>query len=138
MKSFIRGFTLIELLVVVAILGIISTIGVYAYKGYIDFAAQKAAENTLRGTAVAQQDYKSSYGTFYPGGSSGPCSPNKSSTDLIIANIYGGVDNLSEQNFYFCSTGNTSSFTIVAKHKSKTCQITINERNIFTRLNCES
>lgn len=138
MKSFVRGFTLIELLVVVAIIGIISAIGIISYKGYVDSAAKKAAENTLRGTAVAQQDYKSSYGTFYPGGSSGNCSPNKSSTDLIIANIYGGVDNLTEQNFYFCSTGNSSSFTIVAKHKTKNCQITLNERNIFSRTNCDN
>ena len=61
-KSY-KGFTLIELLVVVAIIGIISAIGIISYKGYVDSAAKKAAENTLRGTAVAQQDYKSSYGT---------------------------------------------------------------------------
>jgi prepilin-type N-terminal cleavage/methylation domain-containing protein len=138
MKSFVRGFTLIELLVVVAIIGIISAIGIISYTGYVDSAAKKAAENTLRGTAVAQQDYKSSYGTFYPGGSSGTCSPNKTSTDLIITNIYGGVDNLTEQNYFFCSTGDTSSFTLTAKHKTKTCQITLNERNIFTRTNCDN
>lgn len=138
MKGYVRGFTLIELLVVVAIIGIISAIGIISYKGYVVSAAKKAAENTLRGTAVAQQDYKSSYGTFYPGGSSGICSPNKTSTDLIITNIYGGVDNLTEQNYFFCSTGNISSFTLTAKHKTKTCQITLNERNIFTRTNCDN
>lgn len=137
-KSY-KGFTLIELLVVVAIIGILSAVGVVSYKGYADSSSQKAAENTLRGISVAQQDYKSSYGTFYQtSGSSGICSPNISTTAAITNDIFAGTDNLSEQNYYFCLTGNTSSFISTAKHKNKTCQITVNEKNIFSRTGCGS
>ena len=36
-----KGYTLIELLVVVAIMGIITSIGVVAYNGYINSAKRK-------------------------------------------------------------------------------------------------
>ena len=138
-KQLYQGFTLIELLVVVAIIGILSAIGVVSYSGYADSASKKAAENTLRGISVAQQDYKSSYGTFYQtSGASGVCSPGVSTTATITNDIFAGTDNLSEQNYFFCLTGNTSSFTSTAKHKTKTCQITLNEKNIFSRTGCGS
>ena len=41
-KKILKGFTLIELLVVVAIIGILSTIGVVAYSKYTTIAQTKA------------------------------------------------------------------------------------------------
>ena len=41
-----KGFTLIELLVVVAIMGIITTIGIIAYNGYINSAKRSAVSYT--------------------------------------------------------------------------------------------
>ena len=51
------GFTLIELLVVVAIIGILSAIGVTSYSGYVNGAKVKTAENILSQIALGQTEF---------------------------------------------------------------------------------
>ncbi len=133
-----KGFTLIELLVVVAIIGIISAIGIVTFKGMVSSSEQKSAENSLRAIGVSQQDYRSSYGKYYgTSGSSGNCSGNQTTTNAIITNLFDGTDNLTEQKFYFCTTADSSTFTIVAKHKTKSCMITMNNKNYVQRTSCD-
>ena len=58
MRHYSRGFTLIELLVVVAIIGILSAVGVVSYSGYKTSAEKKQAEITLNSIYLAEQEYK--------------------------------------------------------------------------------
>ena len=83
------GFTLIELLVVVAILGILSSVGVISYNGYVKSAKMKTAENTLQQLSLAQLEYYTNTGEYYPDGVSDSCSTTDTShEDLGLSLIH--------------------------------------------------
>ena len=115
-----KAFTLIELLVVVALIGILSAIGIVAFTGTTDSAAQKAAENTVQSMALAQLEYRSNNQAYYgTPGNSGSADCTASTTTAVNTNLFGGTQtsNLDKQKYFFCSFGNTSVFINFAKHK---------------------
>ena len=128
MRRYSRGFTLIELLVVVALIGILSAIGVVSYGKYKTSAEKKQAEISLSSIYLAEQEYKSNNGSYY----------YNSSLSNIINELFDGVDDLSDQNYNYTITGNASSDTlsIQAKHKTSNCTLTLNEKNKLTTSNC--
>ena len=101
-KNLIRGFTLIELLVVVAIIGVLSAIGIVAYNGISDSSKRSQAETTMQSIYLAQQEYKSNNGQYY----------YNSNTNNIVNNLFDGVDDLSGQEYTFSITGNASAGTM--------------------------
>ena len=119
MRHFSRGFTLIELLVVVAIIGILSAVGVVSYSGYKASAEKKQAEITLNSIYLAEQEYKSNNGEYY----------YNASTSNIVTNLFDGIDDLSEQSYTFKTT-NANTLTITAIKKTNTnCTISITQTN---------
>ena len=119
MRHYSQGFTLIELLVVVAIIGILSAVGVVSYSGYKSSAEQKQAEITLNTIYLAEQEYKSNNGEYY----------FNASTSNLVTNLFDGVDDLSEQSYTFKTT-DASSLTITATKRTNTsCTISITENN---------
>ena len=125
MRRYSQGFTLIELLVVVAIIGILSAVGVVSYSGYKTSAEKKQAEITLNSIYLAEQEYKSNNGNYYTGSS-------------IVNELFDGVDDLSEQNYTFSISGNINSGTLNIQAKSKTsnCTLNMNEKKKLTESNC--
>jgi len=119
MRHHSHGFTLIELLVVVAIIGILSAVGVVSYSGYKSSAEKKQAEITLNSIYLAEQEYKSNYGEYY----------YNTSTSNLVTNLFDGIDDLSEQAYLF-STTNANTLTIIATKKSDSnCRISITQTN---------
>ena len=119
MRRYSQGFTLIELLVVVAIIGILSAVGVVSYSGYKSSAEKKQAEITLNSIYLAEQEYKSNNGEYY----------YNASTSNLVTNLFDGVDDLSEQAYEFKTT-NASTLTITATNKNnRSCTITITQTN---------
>ena len=128
MRRYSRGFTLIELLVVVAIIGILSAVGVVSYSSYKTSAEKKQAEISLNSIYLAEQEYRSNNGNYY----------YSSSISNIVNELFDGVDDLSEQNYTFSISGNSSSGTLSIQAKSKTsnCTLNMNEKKKLTESNC--
>ena len=59
------GFTLIELLVVVAILGVLSSVGLVSYAGYVAGSKQNATESTMQQISLAETEEYSNTSEYY-------------------------------------------------------------------------
>ena len=116
-----RGFTLIELLVVVAIIGILSAIGVVSYGKYKTSAEKKQAEISLNSIYLAEQEYKSNNGEY--------CISTCGSTANIVTNLFDGIDDLTEQAYSFKTTNANTLSIIATNKKNPSCTITITEKN---------
>ena len=121
MRHHNQGFTLIELLVVVAIIGILSAIGVVSYGKYKTSAEKKQAEISLNSIYLAEQEYKSNNGEY--------CISSCRNTDDIVKNLFDGIDDLTEQAYSFKTTNANTLSIIATNKKNSSCTITITEKN---------
>lgn len=112
-----KGFTLIELLVVVAIIGILSAVGVVSYSGYKTSAEKKQAEITLNSIYLAEQEYKSNNGEYYI----------STSQSNIVTNLFDGVDDLDGQAYTFKTTVADTLTIIATKISDTSCTIKITQ-----------
>jgi len=116
-----RGFTLIELLVVVAIIGILSAVGVVSYGKYKASAEKKQAEISLNSIYLAEQEYKSNNGEY--------CISECSNNAGIIDKLFDDVDDLDGQAYTFKTTSADTLTIIATNKKNSSCTITITEKN---------
>ena len=89
-KKNLSGFTLTELLVVVAILGVLSAVGIVSYNGYVSSAQRKSAENLMQQIALAQSEHLSDNGTYYSVTES-TCDPTRDTLADIYQNLLGST-----------------------------------------------
>ena len=123
------GFTLIELLVVVAILGILSSIGIVSYQGYVSGTRQKSIENAMQQISLAQTEEYSIAGEYHTSDTCGD--PSEASSKAIEKELFGGGDIITKESGYeVCIADEGTSYKIIASNGNKT--ITLSANGVWT------
>jgi prepilin-type N-terminal cleavage/methylation domain-containing protein len=142
------GFTLIELLVVVAILGIISAIGITSYSNYIGNARISSATNTLQQLALAQQEFFTNNRVFKVDANAN-CPASTATSQELETTLLGGTGPITELvdlarvprfGFNFCSDaviGADFELTATSTQDSGlVCTLILSSNNDLDRTGC--
>ena len=133
------GFSLVELLVVIALIGILSAVGIVTYNGYVTSTKKNSAENTIQQIALAQTEEYANSGSYSVTGDppTEGCSANNLTSLEIESELFGG-DNIipDDIDFEMCIYGSGSTFTIQAEHQKSECMITLVRNGATTRTDC--
>ena len=139
------GFTLIELLVVVAIIGILSAIGIVSYQGYIKSAKISSTKTVMQQIALMQTEYLSSMGGYYVTHAGATCSPDGTDSVKIEKELFPcgddcGEDVITAENgFEMCIATVGNGYLIIADDlvaEGKRCKLTLSQSGILNKDEC--
>ena len=129
------GFSLIELLVVVAILGVISTVGLMSYNGYTKAAKKKAVINIMQQVTLAQAEWYSETGSYWIQTSA--CTPSASTSSDLEKNFMNEANLITDElGYWVCVEGTGADYKVKAKSRSGKCEPTLTRSGKLDTSSC--
>ena len=124
-------------MVVVAILGILSAVGIVSYNGYVTSAERNSAQNLMQQISLGQSEFFSDNGNFYSV-TENTCNPNNDATlSLIYQNLLGsskaGADQKAQDSRYdICISRDVAGTDYLIRASNGTTLLTLNSEGDFT------
>ena len=135
-KSF-KGFTLIELLVVVAVIGILSSVGIMSYNGYVKSSKQSSAKNILMQIGLAQTEYFSNYSYYYSSSETCEDAYNVSDHSDIGNELFSKSNYIDNSvDYSFCIIEDSGNFQAKAVSKDGKCVLTLDDSGSVDDSSC--
>ena len=140
------GFTLVELLVVVAIIGILSAVGIVAYSGYTQSAKVSSTKSIMQQIALMQTEYLSNVGGYYVTTAGTTCEPTATTSESIEKELFpkgedadGAIvgENVitTENGFEMCIVASGGGYTLFAENDGG-CQLALTQSGILNDDDC--
>ena len=131
----VRGFTLIELLVVVALISILSAIGVPSYFGYVSEAKKSKVRSDLNLIGVGLVAYRNSNGEYFFSSSTSCTTTSKHNTAIEDALLDANRVLGDEYNYCIAPIDSGSSYLISAYDSSDPNRgVTLSDKNVMSRI----
>jgi len=110
-----HGFTLVELMTTVAILAVVTSIAIPAYRGYITTSHKTECQNEVAAIRLAEEEYFLDNNAYFPGGDVTTLQKNSVS---IYQPSSTALSTKSECDYSVTVTATPPTYDIVAKGKS--------------------
>ena len=109
-----KGFTLLELMITVAILGVVASVAIPAYTGYLTTARMSEAKNNIAALKLAEEEYYLEKNDYFDGANAGEINTRSGGLWTVSAGESG------TPHFDYAITVSGASYTITARGKAGT------------------
>ena len=120
-----KGFTLLELMIVIAILGVVASVAMPAYTGYLKTARMTEAKNNVAALRLAEEEYFLENNNYFTGANATAINTNSGGLWTVS-----GTDGTVNFSYVVSSTNTATTYNILA---TGTGSAVLNETVSYTK-----